>query len=78
MVKVKMEDIDKLGDITVKLGVLSYLNELILSEIDADILHSKEWVIRKDAADFVQENLNETFSELREIMLREDFIVSTK
>ena len=78
MVKVKMKDIDKIGDITARLEILAYLNGLILFEIDEDILHKQDWVVRKDAADFLQENLRRALSELRDILLDDDFIISTK
>lgn len=75
MVKVKLEDLDKIGNVAVNLEILLYLNELILYDADENILGDKKWRVRKNAAVFLQENLHKELSELKQTLCDYNFTV---
>ena len=73
MVKVKLEYLDKIGNVAVNLEILLYLNELILYDDDENILSDKKLRVRKNAAFFLQENLYKELSELKQTLCDDSF-----
>lgn len=75
MIKVKLEDIDKMEDLIDDLNVLTYLRGLVLSDGDGETDTSREERdLRVSSAYYLLDLQEETVSSIRELFRKEDFI----
>ena len=75
MIKVKLEDIDKMEDLIDDLNVLTYLRGLVLSDGDGETdISREERDLRVSSAYYLLDLQEETVSSIRELFRKEDFI----
>lgn len=70
---VKLDDIDKIGEIAVELEMLTYLQGLLLNDADEQPFCKDLTSARKDAKNFLWDRQLDAILNLRKLLLKDDF-----
>ncbi|MBQ4040375.1 MAG: hypothetical protein IJO77_02200 [Oscillospiraceae bacterium] len=77
MLKIHISTIDELNELTAQLGVVTYLQDLILYDENCDMLGSDDLVFAREFAKaFIFETQYKTVTQLRSLVTGENFAVS--
>ncbi len=70
---VKLDDIDKIGEIAIELEMLTYLQGLILTDADEEPFCKDLASARKDAESFLWDRQLDAILDLKKLLLKDDF-----